>query len=459
MNIFSLICNRAESHPDQVAYHHRADPAGPLTYRQLVAESEAFAERLRRQGAQPGQRHGLYLEEGSGFLIRALGILAADLCMVPMGTFLPRSEVNYMVEAAGLHALHGGDLGNRARHPEGTSAIDGHADEEFRASRPAYIRFTSGTTGQRKGVLLGHQTIFERLAAADDVLQITPCDRVWFQLPMADHFVVSVLLYLTRGATILSASPDKAGVWRRLAEMQPPTVIYGSPAFYRELNASSVPSLPEVRLAISTTAQLPQKVQQQFQRRFDRRLNVALGIIEVGLLTLDRTYDRPGSVGTVMPAYEVTVVGPDGRPVAAGELGELYVSGPGLLDAYLDPWRPRSQLLRAHGFPTGDFGRFDPGRNLYLVGRGRSRVTVDGLAFFCEEVEAVLNALPGIIESRVYLDGASGQLGTEVVLEPGQRSLKGIPPSLFPDPRMAPRSFTRVASLPHTANGKLLRAG
>ena len=456
MNIFSLIRQQAESQPDQIAYHHLTDPAGPLTYRELVTKAEAFARRLRAQGACPEERHGLYLDDGPDFLVMALGLLAAGVCMVPMGTFLPRKEVDYIVAAAGLHALHAGRKGGFRN--AGAPAIDRQRDEEFRAARPAYIRFTSGTTGQRKGVLLSHRAIFDRLAAADQVLRITPRDRVWFQLPMADHFVVSVLLYLSRGATILTTSPQVDATWPRLAETLAPTLIYGSPAFYRELNASPVSALPEVRLAISTTSLLPQKVQHGFQNRFGRLLNVALGIIEVGLLTVDQTHDRPGSVGKVMPDYQVTIVGPDGRPVPAGQLGELHVAGPGLLDAYLNPWRPRHCLLREYGFPTGDFARLDAERNLYLAGRGRSRVTIDGLVFFCEEVEAVLDALPGIAESRVYVDKASGKLGAQLVFEAGAACLKQVEPSLFPDARMAPVAFTAVNSLPRTTNGKLSRA-
>ena len=456
MNIFSLIRQQAESQPDHIAYHHLTDPAGSLTYRELVAKAEAFAQRLRARGVRSGERHGLYLDEGSDFLVTALGLLAADVCMVPMGTFLPREEVEYIMAAAGLHAVHAGRKGDLRN--AGAPAIDDRCDDEFRAVCPAYIRFTSGTTGQRKGVLLSHQTIFDRLAAADEVLRITPDDRVWFQLPMADHFVVSVLLYLSRGATILTTPPQPDETWRAFAQTHSPTLIYGSPAFYRELNASPVAALPRVRLAISTTSLLPQKVQHGFRIRFGRLLNVALGIIEVGLLTLDQTHARPGSVGAIMPAYQVTIVGADGQPVPAGELGELHVAGPGLLDAYLNPWRPRRCLLREYGFATGDFARLDPQRNLYLAGRGRSRVTVGGLVFFCEEVEAVLDALPGIAESRVYIDKASGELGAQLVFETGAAGLKRVEPSLFPDRRMAPAFFTAVNSLPRTTNGKLLRA-
>ena len=76
-------------------------------------------------------------------------------------------------------------------------------DADFRALNPAYLRFTSGTTSERKGVVIGHPAILARLEAANEGLGIGPDDRVLWLLPMAHHFVVSILLYLSRGATLL----------------------------------------------------------------------------------------------------------------------------------------------------------------------------------------------------------------------------------------------------------------
>ena len=75
-------------------------------------------------------------------------------------------------------------------------AVDGAGEREFAALRPAYLRFTSGTTSRRKGVILGHAAILARLDAANRGLGIGPADRILWLLPMAHHFVVSILLYL-----------------------------------------------------------------------------------------------------------------------------------------------------------------------------------------------------------------------------------------------------------------------
>jgi long-chain acyl-CoA synthetase len=333
--------------------------------------------------------------------------------------------------------------------------VDGRNDEEFRACDPAYIRFTSGTTGRRKGILLGQQAIVDRLNAADEVLQVRSSDRVWFALPMADHFIVSILLYLSRGATVLGIARREN--WRAIAQRWRPTVTYGSPDFYQTLTDSDIGPLDSLRLAISTTSPLSPQLAADFVRRYHKDLNPALGIIEVGLLTINTRPDKVGSVGRPMPAYAVTLVGEQGRPVKPGEIGELQIKGPGLMNAYLAPWRPIDRLLKQYGYATGDFARLDPEGYLFLAGREKNRLQINGVQFFCEEVETILNTLPGIAESRVFLDSASQTLSAEVVGSPGPT--EQITELLLQriDPRKVPRCFQVVESLPRTPNGKLRR--
>ncbi len=264
---------------------------------------------------------------------------------------------------------------------------------------------------------------------------------------MADHFVVSVLLYLSRGATLILSQEDSA-VANVMTNFNP-TIIYGSPESYRALIAAEVGELQSLRLAISTTASLSGKLQNLFSARFGRPLNPALGIIEVGLLTLSTRPDRANSVGPAMPAYELTLVGIDGLPVRPGEIGELHVKGPGLLDAYLNPWRERSSILSKYGYSKEQF--------LVLAGRNKNRLEVDGLSFFCEEVESIIDAIPGVKESRVFLDDKTQSLAAELVAD------ESVIPALAEqladrlDQRKIPLTFKRVTSLPRTPNGKLLR--
>jgi long-chain acyl-CoA synthetase len=452
VSILHLIRRQAEQQPDSLALI-ATDTNERLTYAELYERVEGVARWLKERGCRTHERCGLLLPEGIEFPVYALAILSAGLCVAPIGLFVPRSEVDFFVHGAQLHWLLGANQ-QLVRFPFAGS-VDSANDESFRATNPAYIRFTSGTTGTRKGVLLGHQTIVDRLAAADEVLKITPSDRIWFRLPMADHFVVSVLLYLSRGATLILSQEDSA-VANVMTNFNP-TIIYGSPESYRALIAAEVGELRSLRLAISTTASLSGKLQNLFSARFGRPLNPALGIIEVGLLTLSTRPDRANSVGPAMPAYELALVGIDGLPVRPGEIGELHVKGPGLLDAYLNPWRGRSSILSKYGYSTGDMAYLDQEQFLVLAGRNKNRLEVDGLSFFCEEVESTIDAIPGVKESRVFLDDKTQSLAAELVAD------ESVIPALAEqladrlDQRKIPLTFKRVTSLQRTPNGKLLR--
>jgi long-chain acyl-CoA synthetase len=182
-----------------------------------------------------------------------------------------------------------------------------------------------------------------------------------------------------------------------------------------------------------------------------------LGIIEVGLVTLNQTEDKPDSIGTAMPGYQVTLLDENGVKVPSGKAGELFVNGVGLLDAYLTPWRPRTQILGTDGYATGDFATMDESGYLRLVGRSKNRLEVSGLHFFCEELEQIINRYPGVQESIVFIDPTTRTLSTEIVSQ--SESFQGLADFLRQrlDPRQVPISFRRVAELPRTPNGKLLR--
>jgi long-chain acyl-CoA synthetase len=454
VNILDLIRKQAELQPSNIAYAC-LDSGEKITYTELIVRVNAVSDWLRARGCQRYERCGLYYPEGSEFLINALGILSAGLAIAPIGFNLAPREIDRIVGAAELHWLLAADK-KLVRFPF-AGFVDGAKDSDYRATDPAYIRFTSGTTGPRKGVLLGHNTILDRLNTADAILRIAPQDRIWFRLPMADHFVVSILLYLSRGGSVITTKHDEPKLLAQLVSEFQPTIIYGSPESYAVLIEKLAGDLSAVRLAICTTTLLSPKIRTAFQGRFAKPLNPALGIIEVGLVTLNERQDKPDSIGAPMPGYQVTLKDEDGARVPIGRAGELYVNGAGLLDAYLAPWRPRTQILGFGGYATGDFATMDGDGFLRLVGRSKNRLEVNGVHFFCEELERVINSYPGIQESLVFFEPATRTLAAEVVSS--NDSFEGLADFLRRrlDPRQVPQSFRKVDQLPRTVNGKLLR--
>ena len=474
MTVLHSIRARAAEAPDAPALVTALREGGTerVSYRELVARMEQHAEALRAAGALPGERCGLVARQGPAFVERALGILAAGACVAPipddhkgpvLDAFARRSRLHWLVrEEAGFEPERGSDPG----------PVDGAGDAAFRALEPAYLRFTSGTTNVRKGVILGHRAIEERLVAANRALEIGPGDRILWLLPMAHHFVVSILLYLRHGATILLPSSSLAQPVLELAVAERATVFYASPYHYHLLgkDASDLP-LEHVRLAVSTAEGLRAEIAERFRARFGLALSQALGIIEVGLpvINVGHAAEKPTALGRPLPDYDVWLRGEDGAPVTGvgspERTGEVCIRGPGLFDAYLDPWLPARELLEPDGFRTGDQGWFDGDGDLHLAGRRTNRINMAGMKFFSEEVEAVLDEMPGVARSRVT-SRDHPRLGeipvAEIVPEapasaPTRKALTAWCRERLPGYKI-PREFTVVESLPLTATGKLGRA-
>jgi long-chain acyl-CoA synthetase len=475
VNLLDDLRHRAREAPDHPALLVDDGFGGTRIHRygELVATLDAYAERCRAAGLRRGDRCGLLAPQGPEFIERALGILAAGGCLVPIpedhrgpifADFARHAHLHHVVDTA----VDGGAL----RPLPDAGPVDGADDERFRALDPAYLRFTSGTTSRRKGVILGHATILARLTAANRALAIGPDDRVLWLLPMAHHFVVSILLYLREGATILLPSSSLARTVLDFANRARATVFYASPHHYRLLGKDpSDVGLAGVRLAISTAEGLHASVAEVFAQRFGFPLSQALGIIEVGLpvANLRNAATKPTCLGLPLPDYDVWLRDEDGErilgPTSPERTGEICIRGPGMLDAYLEPWLPAAQILEPDGFRTGDQGWFDADGDLHLAGRRASRISMAGMKFFGEEVEAVLATHPGLRECRVFAR-EHPHLGEVPVAEivpadaaapPTRKELSDHCRAALPSYKI-PREFRVVDALAHTATGKLRRA-
>jgi long-chain acyl-CoA synthetase len=332
---------------------------------------------------------------------------------------------------------------------------------------PAFIRFSSGTTGRSKGIVLSHASLMARIETGNRRLGITAQDRVVWILPMAHHFAVSIMLYLLKGATTVVVRSHLPEDILDAALRHEGTVLYGAP-FHHTLLARE-PSgrpWPTLRLAVSTAAALPLATARAFDSRYGVPLSQGFGIIEAGLPLLNTAAPRekPESVGRPLDDMAVDFRDPvTGLAVAAGEVGELFLQADGMLDAYLNPWRLRGDIL-ADGpwFQTGDLARQDADGFVYVVGRTNSVINSAGMKCFPEEVEAVIQSHPGVLAVRV-----SGQPHPHFGAVPVADIIAGEPApsatSLAAHCRNAlaqhkiPVEFRFVKDLPRTNSGKIRR--
>jgi long-chain acyl-CoA synthetase len=451
-----------------------------LSHGDLFRQARGIAALLReRDDRGRTARIGLQCPNGVSYIVLSMGVLLAGACLVPLAEELTKAERSEIAATTALDfilaadelAWHGPEPVVAAAAADGTAwrlhrcppPVPAFPEAAFQALNPAFIRFSSGTTGASKGVVLSHETLLARITAANEGLRIGPRDRVLWMLPMAHHFAVSIVLYLHAGATtVLEHSALREDILAT-AEKHGATVVYGSPYHFAMLSGDPGGfKWPTLRLAVATAAALPEATARAFDRRFGRPLHQGLGIIEVGLpvVNLDAAREKPLSLGKPLPAYEVCLLDDEGRP---GREGEFRVRGPGLLDAYLAPWDPAP--LDEGWFASGDLVRRDADGHLFLMGRKKSVINVAGMKVFPEEVERVLDEHPGVAGSRV-IGREHPQLGQVPLAEiiPADPAAPPKPVELQRHCRAllsaykVPMLFKMVEELPRTASGKLKRA-
>jgi acyl-CoA synthetase (AMP-forming)/AMP-acid ligase II len=417
---------------------------------------------------------------GLAYLPAAFGLLAAGACLTPLASSLTVAETEQIVSAVALHGCLAWPKADLPPGAAGSASVSGGACDgftfqwtdrdaegppEFQLMNPAFIRFTSGTTGSSKGVVLSHEATAARVQAADGVLRFSEEDRILWVLPLAYHFAVTIVAYVRAGAHVLMCPDSLPGVLVDAIRRFRATVLYASPLHFERMgNLRASGPLTGLRLALSTSAPITPAVSERFESLYGVPVGQAYGIIEAGLPCINlRTDGLPiTSVGHPVPGYEVAVFTDEGERLATGGIGEIGLRGNGLFSAYYAPWRLREQITRDGWFLTGDLGWLDDTGALYLKGRKKSVIFVAGLKFFPEEVEDCINQFPGIKESRVF-GRPHAHLGevpcAEVVLDSAGCDLAALREhcAVALSPYKAPIEFTVVEAVPRTPGGKILR--
>jgi long-chain acyl-CoA synthetase len=476
VNIFHVIKEETGNFPDKAAV---MDGDDTFSYGQLIATVDAIAADLHEHGVRQFQRVCLLCDDNIDYITLSLAILSLSAVVVPVSPEHTQAEVDAVLEkisvdmvifAKGLYSDDGAQILQSKGFYKNTyycriREITEKPCSEYYGMNPAFIRFSSGTTGASKGIVLSHEGIIDRTDAADKGMHITQEDTILWVLSMSFHFVVSILLFLRRAATIVLCRDRFPESFIAQLTKREGNVLYASPFHYKILASSellSQESLRHVRMAVSTSIKLSDTVANAFASKFGFELAEAYGIIEVGLPFINLSADRRkrGSVGRALPDYEVTILDKDTVGV-----GEICIQGKGMLEAYFFPWQNRKSILKDGWFHTGDFGKIDEDGFLTIVGRKKNVINFSGMKVFPDEVETVLNQYPLIKESMVHdaPHAIYGQLPVaKIVMKDGLKQTLDVEDlRRFCYQRLAqykvPKEFICVDQLPKTASGKIRR--
>lgn len=422
---YQFLEHAAQSWPERTAL---IDEYGTLSYRELYVQTESLKIALLQTGLGKGMGLAVMGRNGRAFVAAMLAGMGCDAVVVPLSHQLKSAEIAQIVLDTGVHAVLDDQSG--VTPVDGNSVFMSLAAQTLRftwtnaapetpitpLADAAFIRYTSGTTGSSKGVVMTHRSILARVESASKALQLDCNDAVLWVLPMAFHFLVSILVYIRVGATIIIAKDLLAPTLIKDANQHRATMLYASPMHFRLLAADvSGEQMPTLKVAISTSSAIPPSIAEAFTRRFNIPVTQAYGIIEAGLPLLDSLSGQsdPQSVGYPTDGFSVVLLDDDNLPVPEGQGGRLAIRGPGLFDAYLKPWQTAEQIMHDGWFLTGDLAKRQADGRVTICGREKTMINVSGNKAFPEEIESVLNTHPDIVACRVF--GRTHPLLGEVV--------------------------------------------
>jgi long-chain acyl-CoA synthetase len=447
-NLVTDVADAVADHADETAIGFRGQQ---WTYEEFWAQAGQFAQALADAGVEPGDRVGLYLPNVPQYVIAFFGTLRAGGIVVPMNPQYKSREIEHLLGDSGAKAVIAlADLVPFVTEVQGETDVetvvsvggDAEGATEFGAfladeqldvvdredDDVAVQPYTSGTTGQPKGVLLTHHNLAWDAREANAIMEdgVREDDKFLGVLPLFHIYGMTVTMMATlfEGGSYWPLPEWDAAEAADLIESERLTVVHGVPAMYNDLiNQPDADDFDfsSVRFANSGGSSLPIEVMRQFEDTFDVALYEGYGLTETSPVTHANSPEarRPGSIGKPLNGVDSKIVDGEFNTVAKVEqgpvdedevnlddiTGEVVVSGPNVMKGYYNlPEANEGVFTEEDGkrwFHTGDVGYWDEDGYFYVVDREKHMIITGGYNVYPREVEELLFEHEAIADAAV----------------------------------------------------------
>lgn len=404
---------------------------GDMTYGALAAEACRYRNALASLGLDRGDRVLLFMDDTPAYAAAFFGALAGGLVPMLINTLSPAELIRFFFEDSDARAAIVDHAFVEAFDPGLCETIivvngpapDGMKGPDWIACFPdeaaiapvgpdamAFWMYSSGSTGRPKGVVHNHRDIAYTIEGySAPVLGLTEADCC-FSVPkifFAYGFGNSISFPFAAGASalLLSGRPTPERIFEQIARHRP-TVLFGLPTLYTAMikdAASEAADLASVRLCISAAEILSEDVFETWRRRFGHRIVEGLGSTEVLHIYLTNWPEKQklGSAGQCAPGYEVKLTDRDGKPVADGEEGIMWVKGGSNALTYWNRPDKTAETMRDGWIWTGDRFTRDADGFYFFRGRADDLVKISGQWVYPLEIELTLAEHPKVRECAV----------------------------------------------------------
>jgi long-chain acyl-CoA synthetase len=496
-----------------------------MTYRHLDELADRFAAGLQRLGVGKGDRVALVLPNCPQFVYSFFGCLKAGAVVVPTNPLYTVRELHNQLADSGARVVvvlsrlypavseaakgtsverivvtnvkehfpralrvlftlarerKEGHRVNISGDPRAMWLKDVLSDRSARVhvevapADLAVLQYTGGTTGVPKGAMLSHRALVANVHQCHAWhAAVAPGDRILAIMPFFHVYgltVVMNLAVLKAMTMVLIPRPELRHIFLAI-EKHRPRFFPGAPRIYILLNESrdlAKYNLRSIEWFMSGSAPLAVEVMKRFEELTGGKVLEGYGLTEAAPVTHSNPREgvrKPGSVGLPMPDVDCKIVDLETgtHEVTAGEVGELCVRGPNLMDGYWKRPEETAEVLRDGWLFTGDIVRMDEDGYFFVVDRKKEMIIVSGFKAYPREVDEVLYAHPAVLEAAAagVPHPTKGEVVKAfVVLKPGATAtahdlIEHCRKSLAP--YKVPVAIAFRAELPKTIVGKILR--